>query len=136
MVNKTELRYALGQSFSSLQPAKRNRLIHVTEKARRTRNIIETAKCTFNHLPSSIDTLDGEGRLAQPDIVIPYDVGKQRTPAHSPMLGRDRDRERDMSRRRSSGIVVDHVDFGMYVDEVSFKSLVTCFRSFSSGFRS
>lgn len=97
-VNKAELRYALGKL---LRRVRQHQLIQL-DKAMRTRHLSPNATCTFNALPG--DTSD-PNRLSVPDIVIP---------------GRHAGRSPNLDQRRPSGSEVDEVDFGQYVDVVSY----------------
>ena len=102
-VNKVELRYALGKQVPIINKAMS--LIQITDKAMRTRHLSPNATCTFQALGGNFETPRG---TSQPDIVIPG-----RNPSRSP----------NPDQSRPSASEAHEVDFGQYVDEVSFKSL-------------
>lgn len=97
---------------------------HCTEKARRTRHVNDSTNCTFHSLSSEHHTHDAaSGTYPKPDIVIPgaTGLGAKRASSVGALPGMGRASSLPGSRgdlaRRTSG-VVEHVDFGLYVDEV------------------
>ena len=72
-----------------------------SDKAMRTRHLSPDATCTFHSLPGDAST----SRLSAPDIVIP---------------GRHVGRSPNLDQSRPSASEVYEVDFGQYVDEVSW----------------
>ena len=71
---------------------RKNELRYALDRARRTRQLAPDALCTFKEI--SPDVEQSNGLLAQPDIVLPAGEGRARE--------------------------ARQVDFGQYVDEVSF----------------
>ncbi|OCF36089.1 chloride channel, other eukaryote [Kwoniella heveanensis BCC8398] len=86
---------------------RKNELRYAVDKARRTRNLSPNAICKFEHtLPAAPLKSDADGYLQRPDIHIPR---RQGSINRSPSLG--------AVGRRESGMEVEEVDLGEYVDE-------------------
>ncbi|KAK8845412.1 hypothetical protein IAR55_006125 [Kwoniella newhampshirensis] len=96
---------------------RKNELRYALEKARRTRSLAPNAICTFQAIAPLPGLSNGEaggstsggessGFLQRPDIVFP---GLKRKGSSS--------RGMSPSMRRESGVEVEEVDFGQYVDE-------------------
>ncbi|WRT63642.1 uncharacterized protein IL334_000565 [Kwoniella shivajii] len=94
---------------------RKNELRYALDKARRTRNLSPNALCAFQHTPP-IRPLDknmsGE-HLQRPESVIPGRSGSVfRSPSMTTGIGSA------AFMRRESGLDVEEVDFGEYVDEI------------------
>ncbi|WVQ80441.1 hypothetical protein IAT38_002546 [Cryptococcus sp. DSM 104549] len=83
---------------------RKNELRYALDKARRTRNLSPNALCTFQCIPSLPE--DAHELLPRPDIVIPNRSGAGGLSIRT-----------DGSGRRESGVEVEEVDFGQWVDE-------------------
>ncbi|WWC97131.1 hypothetical protein V866_004009 [Kwoniella sp. B9012] len=89
---------------------RKNELRYALDKARRTRNLSSNALCTFQHTPPlTTDKPSAPEHLQRPDIVIP---GRTGSIFRSPSMGAGG------FARRESGVEVEEVDFGEYVDEI------------------
>ncbi|WVR03435.1 hypothetical protein IAU60_000426 [Kwoniella sp. DSM 27419] len=83
---------------------RKNKLRYALDKARRTRNLAINATCTFHRTPDFADKSHDLG--IPPDIRIPH---RQGSIQRSPSLG--------TGVRRESGVEVEEIDLGEYVDE-------------------